>query len=173
ENKCKLSLVLINPLDIPISNIKVNRQIPSFFQEIELMDPNIGTAGIIEASDLRFLSWDIVSLEGQQKAELNLTCTVDLKDKDVKALGTLNITYLINNYKLTLINPEIRGLTDSMSGIDRDEGVQPGMWDCSVEFINESEFKVKLESAKVSQKITTGTENVVTQAPNHLLNPNQ
>ncbi|MBA7521559.1 hypothetical protein ES705_13666 [subsurface metagenome] len=173
ENKCKLKLVLTNPLDIPISNIKVKREIPSFFQEIEILNPNIGVAGIIEESELRFLSWDIVSLDGQQKAELELTCTVNLKDSDVKALGTLDVTYLINNYKLTMINPEVRGLTDSMSGIDRDEGSQPGMWDCSVEFINESEFQVRVENVKVSQKITTGIENVVSQAPNRLLNPEQ
>ena len=173
ENKCKLSLILTNPLDIPISDIKVKRKIPSFFQEIELINPNIGIAGITGDIEEKALEWNIVSLDGQQRAELLLTCTVNLKDKDVKALGALNINYLINNYKLTLINPEVRGLTDSMSGIDRDEGAQPGMWDCSVEFINESEFQVKLESAKVSQKITTGTENVVTQAPNRLLNPNQ
>jgi len=173
ENKCKLKLVLTNPLDIPISNIKVKRVLPSFFQKIEISNPNIGVAGIIEESELRFLSWDIVSLAGQQRAELELTCTVNLKDSDVKALGTLDVTYLINNYKLTMINPEVRGLTDSMSGIDRDEGSQPGMWDCSVEFINESEFQVRIENVKVSQKITTGIENVVSQAPNRLLNPEQ
>ena len=173
ENKCKLSLVLTNPLDVPISNIKVNREIPTFFQEIELVNPNIGNAGITEDTESRVLNWDIVSLDGQQRAELVLICTVNLKDTDVKALGTLNVTYIINNYKLTLVNPEVRGLTDSMSGIDRDEGTQPGMWDCSVEFINESEFQVRLESAKVSQKITTGIETVVSQTPNHLLNPNQ
>jgi len=173
ENKCKLKLVLTNPLDIPISNVKVKREIPSFFQEIEILNPNIGVANIIEESELRFLSWDIVSLDGQQRAELELTCTVNLKDSDVKALGTLDVTYLINNYKLTMINPEVRGLTDSMSGIERDEGSQPGMWDCSVEFINESEFQVRVENVKVSQKITTGTENVVSQTPNRLLNPEQ
>jgi len=173
DNKCKLKLVLTNPLDIPISNIKVKREIPSFFQEIEILNPNIGVAGIIEESELRFLIWDIVSLDRQQRAELELTCTVNLKDRDVKALGTLDVTYLINNYKLTMINPEVRALTDSMSGIDRDEGSQPGMWDCSVEFINESEFQVRIENVKVSQKITTGTENVVSQAPNRLLNPEQ
>lgn len=173
ENKCKLKLVLTNPLDIPISNIKVKRELPSFFQEIEILNPNTGDAGIIEELELKFLSWDIVSLEGQQSAELELTCMVNLKDSDVKALGTLDVTYLINNYKLTMINPEVRGLTDSASGIDRDEGSQPGMWDCSVEFINESEFQVRLENVKVSQKITTGTENVVSQPPNRLLNPEE
>ena len=171
ENKCKLRLVLTNPLDKLISNIKLNRNIPTFFQEIELVNPNIGTAGITEDPESRALNWDIASLDGQQKAELELNCAVNLKDQDVKELGTLNVTYLINEFKLSLINPEVRGLTDSMSGIDRDEGTQPGMWDCSVEFINESEFQVRLESANVSQKIATGNENVVSVSYTHLTLP--
>ena len=60
-----------------------------------------------------------------------------------------------------------------MSGIDRDEGSQPGSWDCTVEFINESEFQVRLEDIKVYHKITTGSETVVSQTPNRLLNPEQ
>ena len=173
ENKCKLRLVLTNPLDKSISNIKLNRDIPTFFQEIELVTPNIGNASIAEDPESRVLNWDIASLDGQQKAELVLICTVNLNDQDVKELGTLTVTYLINEFKLSLINPEVRGLTDSMSGIDRDEGSQPGMWDCSVEFINESEFQVRLESANVSQKIATGNENVVSQTPDQVINPNE
>ena len=72
ENKCKLSLVLTNPLEIPISNIKVNRKIPSFFQEIKLINPNIGSAGITEDTESKALNWNIVSLEGQERAELML-----------------------------------------------------------------------------------------------------
>jgi len=173
DNNSKLRLILNNPLDIPISNIKLTREIPSFYQNVEIKDPNLGVAGIKEENGIRKLSWDIVSLEGKQRAELEIMCIVNVKDKNVKSLGTLNITYLINNYKLTMINPEVRGLTDSMSGIDRDEGSQPGMWDCSVEFINESEFQVRLEDVKVQHRVTTGAEMVVSQAPNRLLNPEQ
>ena len=173
DNNCKLRLILNNPLDIPISNIKLTREIPSFFQNVEIKNPNLGVAGLKEESGIRKLNWDIVSLEGKQRAELEVMCIVNVKDRNVKSLGTLNITYIINNYKLTMINPEIRGLTDSMSGIDRDEGSQPGIWDCSVEFINESEFQVRLEDIKVQQRIPTGIEMVVSQAPNRLLNPEQ
>ncbi|MFW9938304.1 MAG: hypothetical protein ACFFD5_11695 [Candidatus Thorarchaeota archaeon] len=173
DNNCKLRLILNNPLDISISNIKLTREIPSFFQNIEIKNPNLGVAGIREESGNRKLSWDIVSLEGKQRTELEVSCVVNVKDKNSKSLGALNITYLINNYKLTLINPEVRGLTDSMSGIDRDESSQPGIWNCSVDFINESEFQVRLENVKVQHRITTGTEMVVSQAPSRLLNPDQ
>jgi hypothetical protein len=173
ENKCSLKIILENPLDITISNIKVNRNIPPFFQDIEVLTPSNGNAGLLEEAGSKFITWNIISLETKQKVELQVMCTVNPNETETKSLGELNITYLINNYKLTLINPEVRGLTDSMSGIDRDEGSQPGIWDCSVEFINESEFQIRLEDVKVSHKIPTGTEIVVSQTPGRLLNPEQ
>ena len=173
DNCCRLKLILNNPLDHVISNIKLQREIPDFFQEIEIIPPKSGVAGLVEDSGSRFLNWDVVSLEGHQILELELLCKVNVSDKDQKELGALNVAYLVNNYKLTMLNPEIRGLTDSMSGIDRDEGSQPGMWDCTVEFINESEFQVRLEDVKVFHKITTGSETVVSQTPNRMLNPEQ
>ena len=173
DNKCRLKIILENPLDTAISNIKVNRNIPLFFQEIEILTPSNGNAGLLEETGSKFITWNIMSLDPKQKAELHITCTVNPNDTEEKSLGELNITYLINNYKRTLITPEVRGLTDSMSGIDRDEGSQPGLWDCSVEFINESEFQVRLEEVKVYHKIPTGTEIVVSQTPGRLLNPEQ
>jgi hypothetical protein len=173
ENKCKLKITLRNPLDLPILDIKLNREMPTIFQDIEIPTPNLGNINIKEEGEKRFLSWEILSLDGQSRAELEILCTVNVQETKEQSLGALNVSYSINNYKLTMINPEIRGLTDSMSGIDRDEGSQPGIWDCNVEFINESEFQVRLEDVKVSHRITTGTETVVSQAPNKLLNPEQ
>ena len=171
DNKCKLKLVLENPLSLPILEIKTTRDIPAFIQEIELRNPTVGESSMKEENGKRILFWEIPSLDGQNKAELEVFFTVNPKERDEQALGVLNVTYLVNNHKLTMINPEVRGLTDSMSGIDRDEGTQPGMWDCNVEFINESEFQVRLEDAKVSHTITTGTETVVSQTPDKVLNP--
>ncbi|MFX1327184.1 MAG: hypothetical protein ACFE91_03445 [Promethearchaeota archaeon] len=171
DNKCSLKIVLNNPLDLPILDIKVNREISQFIQEIELPKPSLGEANLKEEQGRKILSWEITSLNGTNKAELEVFFTVNIKEKNEQVLGILNATYMINNYKLTMINPEVRGDTDSMSGIDRDEGSQPGMWDCNIEFINESEFQVKLEDVKVSQKITTGIETVVSQTPDRVLNP--
>ena len=173
ENTCSLKIILENPLDTTISNIKVNRSIPPFFQEFDVLTPSNGNAGLLEEAGSKFITWNIISLEPKQKAELQVICAVNPNESSEKSLGELNVTYLINNYKRTLMNPEVRGLTDSMSGIDRDEGIQPGLWDCSVEFINESEFQIRLEDVKVSHKIPTGAENVVSQTPGRLLNPEQ
>jgi hypothetical protein len=115
----------------------------------------------------------VTSLDAENKAELEIFFTVNIKELTAQELGVLNVKYLINNYKLTMMTPEVRGLTDSMSGIERDEGSQPGMWDCNVEFINESEFQVRLEDTKVTQNIATGSEVVVSQTPDRVLNPDE
>ncbi len=173
DNKCTLKLVLSNPLDFPILDIKVKRDMPEFIQEIELQNPSLGEANLKEEDGKRILSWEVTSLDGKNNAVLEIFFTVNIKELSEQELGVLNVTYLVNNYKLTMMNPEIRGLTDSMSGVDRDEGSSPGRWDCSIEFINESEFQVKLEDVKVSQTITTGSETVVSQTPDRILNPDE
>ncbi|MFX1457290.1 MAG: hypothetical protein ACFFDB_18140 [Promethearchaeota archaeon] len=173
DNKCSLKLILTNPLNLPILEIKVKRDMPTFIQEIEMRNPSHGNANLKEEEGKRVLSWEVPSLEAQNQAELEIFFTVKMDDLNIQELGVLNVNYLINNYKLTMMNPEVRGLTDSMSGIDRDESSQPGMWDCNVEFINESEFQVKLEDAKVTQTIPTGKEMVVSRTPDKVLNPDE
>lgn len=173
DNKCSLKLVLTNPLNLPILEIKVKRDMPDFIQEIEMRNPSHGDASLKDEEGKRILAWELSSLDAQANAELEIFFTVNIKELAAQELGVLNVNYLINNYKLTMMNPEVRGLTDSMSGIDRDEGTQPGVWDCNVEFINESEFQVKLEDTKVTQKIATGSEMVVSQTPDKVLNPDE
>jgi len=173
DNKCSLKLILTNPLNLPILDIKVKRDMPAFIQEIEMRNPSNGEANLKEEDGKQILSWELTSLDAENKAELEIFFTVNMKELTLQELGVLTVNYLINNYKLTMMNPEVRGLTDSMSGIDRDEGSQPGIWDCNVEFINESGFQVKLEDVKVSQTITTGVETVVSQTPDRVLNPDE
>ena len=173
DNKCSLKLILTNPLDLPILEIKAKRGMPAFIQEVEMRDPSHGEAALKEEEGKRILSWELSSLDAQKQAELEIFFTVKMNELSSQELGVLTVNYLVNNFKLTMMNPEVRGLTDSMSGIDRDEGTTPGMWDCNVEFINESEFQVKLEDAKVTQNIPTGTETVVSQTPDKVLNPDE
>ncbi|MFX0000017.1 MAG: hypothetical protein ACFE9Q_07730 [Candidatus Hodarchaeota archaeon] len=173
DNKCSLKLILTNPLNLPILDIKVKRDLPPYIQEIEMRSPSNGDANLKEEDGKRILAWELISLEANNSAELEIFFTVNIKELSSQELGVLTVNYLINNYKLTMMNPEVRGLTDSMSGIERDEGSQPGMWDCNVEFINESGFQVKLEDVKVSQTIPTGVEIVVSQTPDRVLSPDE
>ncbi len=172
DNKCKLKLTLQNPLNLPIIDITLRRELPNLFQSIELKKPDNGSAEVVEEDNGRFLIWKIESLDEKKSAQLELECLANVKERKDQALGALKINYLINGLKLTMFNPSIRGLTDSMSGVSRDEGSSPGTWDCNVEFVNDSDFEVKLESVKVAHKAKTSKENVVSQTPLSNLAPN-
>ncbi len=171
SNKCKLTLTFSNTIGTPITEIKSIREMPTMLKEVEIHQPSVGKAELSEEDGKRTLNWDIGSLDGNQTAELQLICTVNMEEKTKQSLGNLKVTYVAPNKILTMMSPKVRSITDSMSGVSRDEGSTPGMWDCNVEFINDSEFKVLLEEAKVDHKITTGSETVVTQQPNLEIGP--
>ena len=172
-NKCRLTLHLKNPLKQAITNVKLSREFPLYFQDIEIQPTKIGVVAIVRDGGNQYLNWDILSLEAGQRAKLDVICTIPIEYNQTKSLGALNLSYLINNYQLTYISPEIRGLTDSTSRMNRDKTSQLGLWNCNVEFINDSEFQIRLEEVIVHHSIKMGNEIVVSQTPNHLLNPNQ
>ncbi|MCK4779136.1 MAG: hypothetical protein KAT57_03065, partial [Candidatus Lokiarchaeota archaeon] len=62
DNKCSLKLILTNPLNLPILDIKVKRDMPAFIQEIEMRDPSLGDASLKEEDGKQILSWELTSL---------------------------------------------------------------------------------------------------------------
>ncbi|MHA2050914.1 MAG: hypothetical protein ACW986_14980 [Promethearchaeota archaeon] len=171
DNKCLLKIILQNPHSLPILEIKVYKEIPEIFHEIEIKSAIRGDSMIKEENGKKSLTWEIKSLSGHEKAELEIYLATTMNSLTEQKLGSMKTTYLVNNYQLSMISPEIRGLTDSMSGVETEEGSTPGVWNCNVEFINESEFQVRVEDVRVSHKIVTGSETVVSQTPDKILNP--
>ena len=170
-NPCNLKIKLINTLDVPIMDINLSRIIHHTLQNLEINPPKFGVASVIDEGNKKVLNWNIESIPPKETAILEINFDTMIDNNEMQSLGATKITYLAENTKLTMINPEIRGLTDSLSGITTDEGATPGTWECKVEFINESEFKVKLEKVEASHKITTGTETIVSENPNIALDP--
>ncbi|TFF85328.1 MAG: hypothetical protein EU518_01385, partial [Promethearchaeota archaeon] len=133
--------------------------------------PNFGVASVIDEGNKKVLNWNIESIPPEEIAILEIKFDTMIDNNELQSLGATKITYLAENTKLSMIDPKIRGLTDSLSGITTDEAATPGTWECNVEFINESEFKIKLEKVEASHKITTGTETIVSENPNIALDP--
>ncbi|MGV9203597.1 MAG: hypothetical protein ACOC44_06175 [Promethearchaeia archaeon] len=172
ENKCKIKLSLTNSQSVPILNINLSRELPPIFQNVEIQSPNLGEAKLETVDEKKILMWEVRSLEAEQTVNLVVLCRVNTSELDKQNLGSLEVNYLVNNHQLSLLKPEVVGLTDSLSGVSRDESTTPGSWDCEVEFINESEFQVLLEKAKVTHNIPTGEETVVSETPNKKIDPN-
>ncbi len=173
DTKCQLKIHLTNQISGDIINIKLIKEIPSILKDIELVPPNNGTASMKEEEGSNKIFWELNSLGVGQSAELVVNCIGLANSVEMQPLGEIRATYLVNNRILTMIDPDIVAITDSMSGVTRDEGSKPGVWDCNVEFINESEFQIKLNDVRVEHNIITGKEIVVAQAPGKILNRDQ
>ena len=172
-NKCNLKIDLTNPLEIPFTEITVTKEMPPLLQDIEIKSPNFGNAELGQEEGKKILTWKVENLPQKETATLEVYCVANVKERKDQTLGNLRVNYLIDNKILTMIKPEVKGETDSMSGVTREEGSNPATWDCNVEFINDSEFKVRLENVKVTHKIATGSEGVVSENPNVELEPEQ
>ena len=172
-NKCNLKFDLTNTLNVPFTEITLTKELPPILQDIDIKSPNFGDAKLDEKSGKKILTWKIKALPAKETATLEVYCIAHVKERTNQSLGSTTVNYLVENHNLTKINPIVRGITDSMSGVSRDEGSSPATWDCNVEFVNDSEFKVKLEKATVTHKIPTGSEFVVSEAPNMELEPSK
>jgi len=171
HNPCKLTINLTNTLDVPIEDIKLSRIMLPSLLNLAIPSPNFGSAEIIDDGGKKVLNWIIQSIPAQQQASLDVIFDTMIDSSEMQSLGATKITYLANDAKIVMIDPEIRGLTDSLSGVTTDEAATPGTWECNVEFINESEFQVRLERMEISHKITTGAETIVSETPDTTLNP--
>ncbi len=172
-NLCKLTIKLKNTLDLPISEINLKRPLPDFIEKVEIASNETGSVQLNEEAEKTIVNWSIDSIEANETALLELNFKIIVNTIEEKELGPTNVTYLVKDHQLTMMDPEIRGLTDSLSGVTTDESASPGTWDCNVEFINDSEFEVKLEKVGVNQKIPTGSEHIVLEEPNLTLAPDE
>ncbi|TXT63001.1 MAG: hypothetical protein BAJALOKI1v1_810015 [Promethearchaeota archaeon] len=172
-NLCRLTIKLTNTLDKPITDINITRTLPAFVKKIEFGANETGEVNINESSDNTVVNWTVDSISANETVLLELNFKAIVESVEEKELGPTNITYLVENHHLTLMDPLIRGLTDSLSGVTTDESASPGTWECNVEFINDSEFKVKLEKVDVTHNVPTGTEHIVTEEPELELAPDK
>jgi len=168
-----LKIEVSNPLEIPISDIKIYREVPSFLPDNDIKAPSAGVMGISMVNGVKTLEWNIISLNAGQTARLSIFVKKDINNEEKTSFGPLNITYSINNYKLTMLDPEIHSTTDTLTKINKKKGASQKLWDCEVEFVNSSEFQVKLENVKVVNKKKAEIETVFSHSPNKLLKPEQ
>lgn len=171
NNPCKLIINLKNTLNVPIQKVNLSRILLPSLKNLEMPSPNYGKAEVIDETGKKVLNWVIDSIPAQETAKIEILFDILIGDSEMQSLGATKVTYSANNAKIAMMEPEIRGLTDSLSGVTTEEGASPGTWECNVEFINESEFMVRLEKVDVSHKITTGTETIVSETPNTSLDP--
>ncbi|MHA1679560.1 MAG: hypothetical protein ACTSUE_01040 [Promethearchaeota archaeon] len=162
--EASIKIKLENTSDSVISSIKVHKQFPEYLKELRIAHCESGKTDL--KPDIKELVWEIDSLEAKQLASLVITGRPEIKDPELKSGNEVIVTYeCVDNQRSSII-PSISALTDTMTGIDQEEDDQkPSWWKCEVEFENESDFEVTIQSLVVNQKIPTGEENLVDLKP--------
>ncbi|MFX1497183.1 MAG: hypothetical protein ACFFBH_06635 [Promethearchaeota archaeon] len=170
-NKYSIKIKVTNAIDHLISNIKISRELPDKFKNIEYETPEMGKMKINTVDGVSMLEWDILELIARNSTEVLVKFNMD-EVKIKNSIGSLNVSYDVNKYQLSRLKPEILSNTNISTKIHKQSQTEE-IWDCRIEFLNASEFQVKLENVKVINKESTGSKVIISQAPNKVLNPLQ
>lgn len=169
KEKCRIILDVTNQIKVPIQKIKLVKKIPAFLTQIEIEETSIGTANIDR--ETKQLIWDINPLDAGATATCKFIGIPNVGDVAEKESEDIEVTYEAENALHSQLKPQLTCLTDTMNGVDKQEGVKPGTWDCEAEMVNESTFGITLQKVEIEMPTAARVEKVVNLAPNIVIAP--
>jgi hypothetical protein len=172
DDESSITLILANVSSKPIQNIILKKNIPGYLKELKVEKSTAGDPQL--DLDSKELVWKISSLAESSECQLIIVGKPIMDDSTIKSGNSVDITYeSVENSRSNII-PSIDALTNTMSGVDKEEDDdKPGGWNCEVEIDNESDFELTLKDVEVTSKITTGVENLVSLTPSEIILPNK
>jgi uncharacterized repeat protein (TIGR01451 family) len=153
ENKVLFKLILKNLMDYPIKNIVVKKEIQEGYTDFNLIGASLGTTD----SDSEFIEWKIDTLSANSEAELKLNMNIRIEDSSSKVrTGKITAEYSTPDKALTGLEiDKFDAYSNNFVGVlEEQKDDAPDSYDCSVLFINESEFQVKLVNLDVKNAVT-------------------
>jgi len=153
ENKVLFKLILKNLMDYPIKNIVVKKEIQEGYTDFNLIGASLGTTD----SDSEFIEWKIDTLSANSEAELKLNMNIRIEDSSSKVrTGKITAEYSTPDKALTGLEiDKFDAYSNNFVGVlEEQKDDAPDSYDCSVLFMNESEFQVKLVNLDVKNAET-------------------
>ena len=111
--------------------------------------------------DAGTLTWEINPIGVGETVSCTIRGQTNIEDVDEKDSEKVEIKYEVPEAKHSPLTPVILALTDTMNGVEKSEGTEPGTWDCEAELVNESTFDITLKKLEIENPITTGSEKIV------------
>ncbi|MGQ9722466.1 MAG: hypothetical protein ACUVXA_14230 [Candidatus Jordarchaeum sp.] len=166
------TITISNPTDAYIDNIKVRKIIPKGFGDPEIEPPNTGTAEFEPES--REVVWKNFELSPGSEATLVVKFKITAESIEPIGAGKVIAEYHIRDRTRSLLNPDIISISDSRFAIEPAESVtQPSTWDCTIEFLNISEFLQRLLKVDIFQIKGDLKEQLLSLEPNKDVPPRQ
>jgi len=146
-NNISFVIGMRNLISKSVNNIKVIKNVPAEFENLEINHASIGNAKIEENQ----LIWTIEELSPDTSAFIKFNTDIQVNSLDPVNSGDIDVFYsAAASFTGSLEIENFEGLTRNKFFIDMIEGEeQPGIWECKLVFENPSEFKLELYNADV------------------------
>lgn len=165
-------ITVSNPTDTYIDSIKVRKIIPKGFGDPEIVPPNTGTAEFEPES--REVVWKDFELSSGSDATLVIKLKIIAESIEPVGVGKVIAEYHIRDRTRSLLNPDIVAISDSRFAIEPAESPsQPSTWDCTIEFLNTSEFLQRLLKVEIFQIKGEKKDQLLSLEPNKDVPPKQ
>ncbi|MCE7735198.1 MAG: hypothetical protein GPJ54_09995 [Candidatus Heimdallarchaeota archaeon] len=162
--KTLFEFTLENKYDFPLTNITLTKEFDGSLVELT---PEGSHTGSVEPSESIF-KWNLENMDAGAVAKLLIVAVIDPKSSEKIKTGQITVTAQGSGL-LSDLAPTIDSECDNVDlSVDVNETESPGVWSISTEFINSSEFAVKLENVNVS----TSDSKVVEDEVNSIYQPN-
>ncbi|MFX1277139.1 MAG: hypothetical protein ACFFBP_07440 [Promethearchaeota archaeon] len=147
-NEITFAVALHSLYEKTITNVKVVKNIPPEFNNVNIRSSSIGSAEI----DNNQIIWSIEELEPETTQILKFTCDIFVESLDPVKTGMIDITYKASSsFSGGLSIEKFEGFTHNKYFIDMvEKDEEPGVWDCNLVFQNLSEFMIELFNVNVN-----------------------
>jgi len=166
------TITVSNPTDAYIDSIKVRKVIPKGFGDPEIEPPNTGTAEFEPES--REVVWKNFELSPGSDATLVIKFNITADSIEPIGAGKVIAEYHIKDRTRSLLNPDIFAISDSRFAIEPAESIsEPSTWECTIEFMNTSEFLQRLLKVDIYQIKGEMKDHLLSLEPNKDVPPRQ
>lgn len=144
--KTLYEFTLENKYDFPLTNVNLIKEFDGALVELSPEGSHIGS---VEPSETTF-KWIVENMDAGAVAKLLIMAVINPKTSEKIKTGQITVT-ANGSGLLSDLAPTIDSECDNVDlSVDVNETESPGVWSVSTEFINSSEFGVKLENVHVS-----------------------
>ncbi|MHA1646422.1 MAG: hypothetical protein ACTSVL_02520, partial [Promethearchaeota archaeon] len=142
-----------NTMDYKLHDIKIQKEIPNGFMDVNILASSKGNAEI--TSD-NLINWTIDKLNVDEEVELKVNMTIEILNTDDKPkTGKISAEYYADKALTGIDFDKFDAYSDNTVGIEViQEDNNPDNYMCSVLFLNESDFQVKLVNLDVINEAT-------------------
>ncbi len=149
-NTVSFAIAAYNLYDKPIKNLKIVKDFPSEFENVDVTDYS---NGMIDREGDEIV-WTIDELEPEELALLRITAELTIEEKGAVKTGMVKVDYTAeSSFTGGLDIEKFEAYTNNKHFVDLIERErEPNMWDCKLVFENPSEFDIELYGVDVHER---------------------